>query len=78
MERIFKSNYILMKLQISILVLLLIFFYLHSTRENFMMPSHRPILSIPSDLGGGNANINPFSRNGNLFPEVFKISDSII
>ena len=71
MGRIFKSNYILMKLQISILVLLLIFVYLHSTRENFVMPENRPILSIPSVLGGGSS-FNPLSRTGGLFPAQFK------
>ena len=35
MVKIFKSKYKLMKLQISLLVLLILFVYLHKIRENF-------------------------------------------
>ena len=67
MVKIFKSKYKLMKLQISLLVLLILFVYLHKTRENFYGFFERISTTlVSSERSPINKDQLPHSLTGNL------------
>jgi hypothetical protein len=72
MVKIFKSKYKLMKLQISLLVLLILFVYLHKTRENFF--------GLSDKLGTGvlGTSLKRFIDNDRFNPVSRKISGPFI